>query len=140
MTTLWPQLPSVPAATEADRIAAGLALMTDPAGAPRDPAHVIADLGWTWRLRPMAPTQSPIRALLMPEADGRFHIVVDSRRSPSTEMVSWLLGHEIAHAMFYRPGNPPTRAFAATAREERFCDALADWFVAGLTGKLPKAG
>jgi hypothetical protein len=73
--------------------------------------------------------------MLVPTKEG-FTAFVDCElwdRAASAEWarkrLRFVLAHELAHTLFYRPGRPPTRASAPNDAEERFCDAFATFLL-----------
>jgi len=70
-------------------------------------------------------------AMLVPTSDG-FHALVDSLLWDRAEAgengrrrLRFVLGHELGHTFFYRPGPPPTRASTPDRLEEQFCHRFA---------------
>lgn len=68
--------------------------------------------------------------MLLPLLAGGFAIVIDPDGSPGvrTSMSAerqFRLAHELAHTLFYAPGEPPRRLTSGSAEEEAFCDCVA---------------
>ena len=92
---------------------------------------LIHSFGWTVRMERLGAASNGHRAMLLPLLTGGFVIVVDPEVWPGDQR-SWMaeqrfrLAHELAHTLFYAPGEPPRRLTAGSLDEETFCDCVAD--------------
>lgn len=90
--------------------------------------------------RDLAAGADGCQALLIPIQGGRFRVVVDAtprggwseahrslQREVADHRMRFRIAHELGHTFFYRraPDSAPTRNFACSPAEERFCDEFA---------------
>jgi hypothetical protein len=93
--------------------------------------EALAREGWGVSERRFSPG-STLRAVMTPLETG-FAVAINANFAPTTEMLDWLLCHEVGHAVLRGPHGDPAwiaRSDAASRlQEERFCNRLADRLV-----------
>jgi hypothetical protein len=93
------------------------------------PGDAVLAAGWQVKRRRFAADARDVRSLLIPRLQGGFSILVNSSRELTGNETDWLIAHEYAHSLFYRPGDPPARIIRPSVDEEGFCDRVADRIV-----------
>ena len=101
--------------------------------AHRRPQLLCDAVGWTVTIRRLGAATGGLQALLVPRLGGGFSVIVDPDLTPDErasgadplQVRADRIAHEVAHALLYRPGEPPLRCLPPSAAEEVFCDELA---------------
>jgi hypothetical protein len=132
MWETYPRLSEVPQDTRCVDLAQSIGRQLLPSYTYGSLDGIAAHLNWQYREDTIGKENSTVQALLVPLRKGDFSLIINKKYQFTPPEKLRLVGHEIAHSLFYAPGYPPRRIISHSLEEEVFCDKFADYLATEL--------